>query len=102
MDKRQLSEHWQERITSYRTSGLTMKKWCDANGCTMDQLKYWLYKRIKKSNKKAKQTSPALVPVTVAADPAISPLWIEVGLARIEVRPGFEPELLREVIAALR
>lgn len=92
-------ELWQERITSYRSSGLTMKDWCAANGFTVDQLKYWLYKGKKTSPAK---TTPTFLPVAVTrSDPTVSVLWIHVGSARIEVTPGFEPRLLHQVVEAL-
>ena len=82
-----------------RSSGLTMKDWCAANGFTLDQLKYWLYKSKKKSPTKP---APTFLPVTVApSKPAASVLWLHVGPARIEVTSGFEPLLLREVVEAL-
>ncbi|WP_336788304.1 IS66 family insertion sequence element accessory protein TnpA [Paenibacillus sp. MMO-177] len=42
--KEQRRQDWQARIASYRASGLTMKAWCTANQCSVEQLKYWLYK----------------------------------------------------------
>lgn len=98
MENPSLSERWQERIVSYRNSGLTMKDWCAANGFTVDQLKYWLYKGKKKSPTQA----ATFVPVKVASsEPAASALWIHIGSARIEVNSGFEPQLLRDVVEAL-
>ncbi|GAC44521.1 4-diphosphocytidyl-2-methyl-D-erithritol synthase, partial [Paenibacillus popilliae ATCC 14706] len=41
-------------------------------------------------------------PITVAGQiEATESLQIQVGVARIDVRPGFEPGLLRDVVAAL-
>lgn len=95
-----LGELWQERINSYRNSGLTMEDWCAANGFTLDQLKYWLYKGRKKS---PTQAAPTFLPVAVSSsEPVAFALWIHVGSARIEVTSGFEPQLLREVVEALR
>jgi hypothetical protein len=104
MDKNELRKQWKDRIESYRSSGLTMSAWCSANGFTLDQLKYWLYKGKKKETPAtAPQSTPAFVSVAVtsAAEQRSSVLWIEVGSARIEVQHGFQPELLREVVAAL-
>lgn len=93
-------EQWEARIRSYQSSGLTMKAWCTANGFTLDQLKYWLYKGKNKSRRQA--TTPTFVPVTVSSPlPATATLWLHIGATRIEVQPGFEPQLLREVVEAL-
>lgn len=37
----------------------------------------------------------------IAAYQESASLWVKVGSARIAVRPGFEPQLLRDVVAAL-
>ena len=42
--KEQRRQDWHTRIEAYRASGLTMKAWCSANHCSVEQLKYWLYK----------------------------------------------------------
>ena len=42
--REQRRQLWAARIADYRASGLTMSAWCAANHCTIDQLKYWLYK----------------------------------------------------------
>ncbi|WJQ81091.1 IS66 family insertion sequence element accessory protein TnpA [Brevibacillus brevis] len=40
--KEQRRQDWYVRIEAYRASGLTMKAWCTANQCSVEQLKYWL------------------------------------------------------------
>jgi hypothetical protein len=42
--REQRRQLWAARIADFRASGLTMSAWCAANHCTIDQLKYWLYK----------------------------------------------------------
>ncbi|WP_440131279.1 IS66 family insertion sequence element accessory protein TnpA [Paenibacillus xylanexedens] len=42
--KEQRRQDWHTRIATYRASGLTVKAWCSANHCSVEQLKYWLYK----------------------------------------------------------
>ncbi|WP_420850852.1 IS66 family insertion sequence element accessory protein TnpA [Paenibacillus aceris] len=43
-EREKLHHEWEARITGYRSSGLTLSAWCTANQCTINQLKYWLYK----------------------------------------------------------
>ncbi|WP_397344732.1 MULTISPECIES: IS66 family insertion sequence element accessory protein TnpA [Paenibacillus] len=38
--KEQRRQDWHTRIAAYRASGLTMKAWCSANHCSVEQLKY--------------------------------------------------------------
>ncbi|WP_379463281.1 IS66 family insertion sequence element accessory protein TnpA [Paenibacillus sp. NPDC056579] len=46
-------------MATYRASGLTMKAWCNANQCSVEQLKYWLYK-IKRGSSQTTQTQRLL------------------------------------------
>jgi hypothetical protein len=93
-----LQEVWTKRITAYQTSGQTMKAWCAEQELTVHQLKYWLYK----DQKQTQTGTTTFRPVTVNRHSApTKALQIQVGMARIEVRPGFEPGLLRDVVAAL-
>ena len=46
-------------------------------------------------------TTPAFVRLEVAAQPPSAELVVEVGGARVHVGRGFDPGLLREVVAAL-
>jgi hypothetical protein len=77
-----------------------MKAWCAEHDLTVHQLKYWLYKAQRQGARVG--STPAFRAVTVTDQIAESrSLWIQVGAARIAVHPGFEPKLLRDVVAAL-
>lgn len=90
---------WSERIAAYQASGQTMKAWCQEHSLTVHQLKYWLYKAQRRTQV---VSTPAFRPVALASTSGtIECLHVQVGGARIEIRPGFEPGLLREVVAAL-
>ncbi|OXM83269.1 IS66 family insertion sequence element accessory protein TnpA [Paenibacillus rigui] len=90
---------WAERIQAYQASGQTMKAWCTERNLTVHQLKYWLYKAQRQDQTAATTT---FRPVTMTRQAsATETLQIQVGFARIDVRSGFEPGLLRDVVAAL-
>ena len=92
---------WSERIEAYQSSGLTMKAWCAEQNLTIHQLKYWLYKAQRQGRKQDRTASATTFrPVTISSQ-AAAPHSLQIGAARIEVRSGFEPELLRYVVAAL-
>ncbi|WP_444939730.1 IS66 family insertion sequence element accessory protein TnpA [Paenibacillus harenae] len=58
-------------MAAYRASGLTMKAWCNANECSVEQLKYWLYK-IKRGSPQTTpdpKTSPVQFAPLAAVDP---------------------------------
>jgi hypothetical protein len=104
--KEQLRQQWHARIAEYRASGLTLKAWCAAHDCTVDQMKYWLYKSRKRAPSSSTVSStptPAthFVPLAVVDEGKRAPLVLRVGPAQIELHAGFDPRLLREVVHAL-
>lgn len=104
--KEQRRQDWQVRIAAYRASGLAMKAWCTANQCSVEQLKYWLYKIKRVSSSATPDPSPvqfvplATVDLLGGAFPNSS-IILHIGVASIELHSGFDPKLLREVIHAL-
>ena len=104
--KEQRQQQWHSRIAEYRASGLTLKAWCVAHDCTVDQMKYWLYKtgkRVPSDSSVPSKPAPAtyFVPLALADETNITPLVLRVGQAQIELHAGFDPRLLREVVRAL-
>ncbi|WP_223836746.1 IS66 family insertion sequence element accessory protein TnpA [Paenibacillus oceani] len=61
--KEQLRQLWAERIVEFRASGMTMAAWCSAHQCSIDQLKYWLYKANRTSSSVKPFTSPVWAPL---------------------------------------
>lgn len=104
-NREKLHHEWVARIADYRASGLTISAWCTANQCTIHQLKYWLYKSNLGSSSVGPTPTTRWVPLKVADPPTppvpTSTLVVRVGQASIELRAGFDPELLREVVQAL-
>jgi hypothetical protein len=95
---------WESRVISFKSSGMGVTDWCKANDVKLDRFKYWLYKRkssdsapVDKKNKKwiAIETDP------VASNIQEYALIVNVGQATIQVKPGFDPDLLSDVVKAL-
>jgi len=99
--KEQLRQQWAARIVEYRASGLTLKSWCASHGCTVDQMKYWLYKSKRASSTSPTSSAPRFVPLDVKDEAQMSSLLLRVGQTQIELHAGFDPKLLREVVRAL-
>ncbi|MGG5252531.1 IS66 family insertion sequence element accessory protein TnpA [Neobacillus sp. SM06] len=102
MDKSELRHEWEQRIASYRASGLTQAKWCEINDLKVHQLKYWL-KRIEGSN--AKPNPSTKWTSVVIEDPSISQedsLQVKIGEFSIEVKQGFNPSLFADVVRTLK
>ncbi|MDI3538260.1 MAG: hypothetical protein PWQ13_283 [Bacillota bacterium] len=85
MTKAELRQEWERRIAEYRASGQSAKEWCAAHNVTPRQLWYRL-KKYKTRMNPLRQTNELL---------------IRVGLAGIEVRPGFDLALLAKVVKVL-
>lgn len=100
MQNNELRKLWEQRIASYRSSGLTQAKWCEANDLVSHQLKYWL-KRIEEPTlaSTVSFTSVVIEDQTTKQDDV---LQIKVGDVSIEVRPGFNRSLLSDVIKTLK
>jgi len=102
MTKAERQKEWESRITAYRASGQSTKKWCAAHDLKPHQLWYWI-------RKDQLTDSPTVVssrwlPVEFSdSEPEshASPLLIRVGHATVEVKPGFDSSLLSDIVRTL-
>lgn len=103
MTRKEKTQLWASRISDYRASGERMTVWCERHQIPVRQMRYWL-RRLEQ----AKQPTPAegkpqwisLLPEAKAE--VAAPILLRIGGATIEVRPGFEPTLLGDVIRTLK
>jgi hypothetical protein len=100
MEKTELHMEWERRIAIFEASGQTQAKWCAANDLNIHQLKYWL-KKIK-GPKPSHETISKFTPVVVAEISTNETLEVKVGQVSVEVRPGFDPSFLADVIRTLK
>ena len=92
---------WARRVEEFHRSGLTGPGFVQGRGYTVAALKYW-EKKLKAAPPPrplslARVVRPGMV-VEPTADAAIE---VVIGSARIVVRRGFDPELVRALVAAL-
>jgi len=85
---------WEHRMAAYKSSGQSARRWCAENGVNATQLYYWL----KKESTPAEQ---AWLPVEIKEPGTESTMNIRVGEVTIEVKSGFDPELLLKVVKTL-
>lgn len=100
MTKAEREKEWETRIADFRASGQSAKDWCAANGLKTERLWYWL--RRYKTDKATPSTQ--WIPVEVSEQlpkSKCNALLIRVGEASIEVKPGFDPGLLSQIVRAL-
>ena len=96
-------QQWEMRIAEYRSSGLSVREWCASNGVNPERLWYWL-RRFKDEKNKSESTTWLPVDLSGArakGQPEGSGLVVMVGKAGIEVKAGFEPDLLCALVRVL-
>lgn len=98
MSRSELRQQWEGRIAGFRSSGQSAPEWCATHGIKADQLRYWL-RQFPTQTEGA--SSVRWMPVQVVEPDVDSSLTVHIGNARIEVQPGFNPELLKQIVQVL-
>lgn len=96
MTKEQREAYWGELLARQTASGLSVRAWCERESVRYTTFAYWR-RRLGQPLAAAPLT---LIRVDGGEEKARG-LWVSVGEARIEVRPGFDAGLLKQVVAAL-
>lgn len=101
----ELREEWRKLIGEYRASGQSATAWCAAKGIKTNRLYYWLA-QLEPSRKAKKPTeiSNQWLPVMVNDHNPVeqpSKLMVRIGKATIEIRSGFDSQLLAETVRVL-
>lgn len=97
MSKLDLQNLWASRITDYKASGQSVKDWCADNNIKPSQLWY----RLRKERQDSSKTTSSWLPVDLSEAGLQNSLLVRVGRVAVEVRPGFEPKLLVDVVNTL-
>jgi hypothetical protein len=95
---------WESRVVSFKSSGMGITDWCKANNVKLDRFKYWLYKRKSSDSAPAAKTNKqwiAIETTPVVSNIQENAMTINIGQASIQVKPGFDPVLLSDVVKAL-
>jgi hypothetical protein len=91
---------WAARIAAFRASGMSVPAWCAEHHVKPHQLRYRLQKQAR-AKRPSGETPTQWLPLNLR-DPEITPpLVIRVGRVTVEVRPGFDRDLLRDVVHTL-
>jgi transposase-like protein len=89
---------WETRITEFKTSGQSAAAWAKENNIKPNQLYYWLRKEKRKEDKESTIT---WLPIDFHDTRSSSSLLVRIGPAAIEVKPGFEPRHLLNIVNTL-
>ena len=92
---------WQELLADQRSSGMSVKGWCESEGICVNTYYYWR-KRLVGTSRPASDAVPRWLPVVVnEARSASSSVTLRVGRVSIEVASGFDAGLLSSVLGVL-
>jgi len=101
MTKAEHRRQWEARVAAFRASGQSTTAWCAAHDLKPHQLRSWL-RKLKPEETAVRPSSNWLsVEVGKQSDESESSLLVRVGQATIEVKPGFNPALLSDVVRTL-
>ena len=110
MDRSTLRLVWRKRLDDLERSELSVRRWCDRNGVRRGQVNYW--RRYFEMHTEAICESDCgwLSVGILDTDQTLhrsgipsscNPLRISIGSISIHIDQGFDPSLLRAVVAAL-
>lgn len=91
---------WTERVEEFQQSGQTAAAFVVGRGYRVSALKYW-EKKLQAKPRRTVALARVVRPGTVVEPTANGAVEVHVGSARVVVRRGFDPVLLRELVAAL-
>jgi hypothetical protein len=101
--REELAQEWRERLEDFAHSEMTVQQWCDFNRVSIYQYYYW--RRRLAAASADKTANEGWMAVEIVDTPPLptpsSGVSIRIAGAAIEVRPGFDPNLLRAVVRAL-
>lgn len=97
MTKVDLQNLWVSRIADYKASGQSVAAWCAENNIKPNQLWYWL----RKEKQHHSEATISWLPVDLSEAGLQNSLLVRVGRVAVEVRPGFDPKLLVDVVNTL-
>ena len=87
--------YWSEILAKQRASGLSAVQWCRNEAISYNSFAGWRTRLNKKADESGGWVSVKDV------SPAARSLTLRIGCVHLDLSAGFDPRLLREVVAAL-
>ena len=87
--------YWKQQVEAFEKSGMSRAAFCEQNQLKIYGLDYWR----RRSRKRAAESG--WIPLQVkenAGQEKVESICLRIGKLEIEIRPGFDRELLAEVI----
>jgi len=99
----QKRSYWKQQIEQWQQSGLSQAEYCRRNNLKHHQLVYWKRRCLKTETEVSfvPVQLEALLDIPAPADQASLTVIID-NQFKVEIVAGFDPQLLRQVLTALR
>lgn len=97
---------WKKRVEDWRESGQTSAEYCQGKGFAANTLLHWSSRLGALTVEEATRAEPEGVRIARVIRPVVereaeTPVVVEVGGARVQVRRGCDAEALRQVLGML-
>ena len=96
-ERQRKQELWEQRIEDHRKSSMLSQAWCELNGFKYNELRY----RLRKQNMSKRLGGPEPPKTSWPGLAEGGGLSVRVGKTSIDVLPGFDPNLLRQIVELL-
>ena len=88
--------NWPARLADWRRSGLSIAAWCRNHAVSYQTFLYWR----KRLDDRLPESAGIFLQLAVPADP--EPIALECNGVFVHVPAGFDPGLLRDILALLK
>lgn len=112
LGQRQRLLEWSQRVADCRQSGLSVKRWCEINGCSTKTYYTWQRKVFsvmveqQKLQLEAEEQGSCFVelpaPQAIQQEPSNLAARIQVGQASVKIYTGADPKLAQALVLALK
>lgn len=98
---------WRERVAAFHESGLSVAAWCREHDVRVAQMRRWI-KRIAEESAPGPAKANGSRWLAIGIEPIAAPkagngtITLRIGEVTVDVRPGFDAELLTRVVRVLK
>jgi hypothetical protein len=102
MSRQERHDHWAKQVAQQQASGLSVAAWCREQAVNHATFVYWRKRLCETDNSLAPAARWLALDLDEPSHPASDhPLTLRVGRVALDVRPGFDPRLLCDVLTVL-
>ena len=102
MTNLELKKEWEVRLADYKSSGQSGAAWCAANQINLHQFYYWKRRLFSEKQPESQSANWLAFEISNPSKNHSEPILIRIGEVAIEIKQGYDPELLLNVIQTLR